>query len=134
MKDDRDALIEKISASDGVVLATPNSSFQVSRLMQTFLDRLGFVFRRPRFFGKAFTSIVVQGVYRGPGIVEYLGFVGKSLGFNTVKGSCVATLEPMTAKLRRNAEQAILQETARSHSAWSHASQADDLPGCPGRT
>ncbi len=30
-----------------------------------FLDRLGFVFHRPRFFGKAFTSIVAQGIYGG---------------------------------------------------------------------
>jgi multimeric flavodoxin WrbA len=31
LKDDRDALIGKIMASDGVVFASPNYSFQVSR-------------------------------------------------------------------------------------------------------
>ena len=54
-KDDRDVLIEKMTSSDGVVFATPNYSFQVSALMKMFLDRLGFVFHRPRFFGKRFT-------------------------------------------------------------------------------
>src|SRR5512141_619713 len=44
LKDDRDVLFEKISASDGVVFATPNYSFQVSGLMKLFLDRCGFLF------------------------------------------------------------------------------------------
>ena len=48
-KDDRDVLIEKVIASDGVVFASPNYSFQVSGLMKVFLDRLGFTFHRPRF-------------------------------------------------------------------------------------
>jgi len=40
LKDDRDILIEKMMASDGVVFASPNYSFQVSALLKTFLDRL----------------------------------------------------------------------------------------------
>jgi multimeric flavodoxin WrbA len=101
LKDDRDLLIEKMMASDGVVFASPNYSFQVSALMKTFLDRLGFVLHRPRFFGKAFTSIVTQGIYGGGKIVDYLDFVGGGLGFDTVKGSCITTLEPMTEKGRQ---------------------------------
>jgi len=49
---------------------------------------------RPRYFGKAFTSIVTQGFGGGAKIVEYLDFVGGILGFNTVKGSCVTALDP----------------------------------------
>jgi FMN-dependent NADH-azoreductase len=63
------------SASDGIVLATPNYSFQVSGLMKVFLDRLGFAFHRPRFHGKAFTSIVTQGIFGGGKVVKYLDFV-----------------------------------------------------------
>lgn len=58
LHDDRDVLLDKMMHSDGVVFATPNYSFQVSALMKILLDRLGFVFRRPRFFGKTFTGIV----------------------------------------------------------------------------
>jgi multimeric flavodoxin WrbA len=65
LKDDRDVLIKKMMASDGVVFASPNYSFNVSATMKMFLDRLGFVFHRPRFFGKTFTSIVSQGIYGG---------------------------------------------------------------------
>ncbi len=107
LKDDRDLLIEKMMTSDGVVFASPNYSFQVSAIMKTFLDRLGFVFHRPRFHGKTFTSIVVQGFYGGGKIVKYLEFVGAGLGFNVVKGSCITALEPMAEKDRRRMDKAL---------------------------
>ena len=112
-KDDRDVLIEKMMSSDGVVFATPNYSFQVSALMKMFLDRLGFVFHRPRFFGKTFTSIVTQGFFGGEKIVKYLDFVASGLGFNTVKGCCVTVLDPMTEKEKRKTEKAIAGHSRR---------------------
>ena len=115
LKDDRDVLIEKMMASDGVVFASPNYSFQVSAIMKMFLDRLGFVFHRPRFFGKTFTSIVVQGIYGGSKIVKYLDFVGNGLGFNTVKGSCVTALEPMTEKEQQKIDRALARQSRRFH-------------------
>jgi hypothetical protein len=72
-----------------------------------FLDRLGFAFHRPRFFDKTFTSIVAQGIYGGKKIVSYLDFVGNGLGFNTVKGSCITTLEPMTEKQQHKIDRAL---------------------------
>jgi multimeric flavodoxin WrbA len=113
LKDDRDVLIEKIMVSDGVVFASPNYSFQVSAIMKMFLDRLGFVFHRPRFFGKTFTSIVAQGIYGGNKIVRYLDFVGNGLGFNTVKGSCVTALEPMTEKEKQKIDRALAKQGRR---------------------
>jgi hypothetical protein len=80
--------------------------------MKTFLDRLGFAFHRPRFFGKTYTSIVAQGIYGGAKIVDYLDFVGSGLGFDTVKGSCITTLEPMTEKQQKKTE-GILAKQAR---------------------
>ena len=113
LKDDRDALIEKVMASDGVVFASPNYSFQVSAIMKTFLDRLGFVFHRPRFFGKTFTSIVAQGIYGGGKIVSYLDFVGNGLGFNTVKGSCITAFDPMTEKQKQKIDRALAAHSRR---------------------
>ena len=113
LKDDRDVLIGKMMASDGVVFASPNYSFQVSATMKIFLDRLGFVFHRPRFLGKTFTSIVVQGIYRGRKIERYLDFVGNGLGFNTVKGTCVTVLEPMTAKEKQTIDRALAKQSRR---------------------
>jgi len=98
MKDDRDKLLEKIYGSNGIVFASPNYSFDVSGLMKVFIDRLGFAFHRPRFFGKAFTGIVAQGFYRGQKIIEYFNFIGRRLGFNVVEGYCFNSMEPMTSK------------------------------------
>jgi len=106
-KDDRDELINKMMDSDGIVWATPNYSFQVSAIMKTFLDRLGFVFHRPRFFGKTSTCIVAQGIYGGKNIVKYLNFVGRGMGFNVVKGCYITTREPITEKARKKNEEMI---------------------------
>jgi len=119
LKDDRDVLIEKMMTSDGVIFASPNYSFQVTAIMKTFLDRLGFVFHRPRFFGKVFTSIVVQGIYGGSNIVKYLDFVGMGLGFNVVKGSCVTALEPMSEKEQQKIDSILAAHSRRFHASLS---------------
>jgi multimeric flavodoxin WrbA len=113
LKDDRDVLIEKMMASDGVIFASPNYSFHVSGMMKVFLDKLGFVLHRPRFFGKTFTSIVAQGVYGGNKIVDYFNFVGRGLGFSTVKGSCITTLEPMTEKQQKKIDRTLADHAER---------------------
>ncbi len=115
LKDDRDVLIGKMMMSDGVVFAAPNYSFHISAFMKIFLDRLGFVFHRPRFFGKAFTGIVTQGIYRGGKIVKYLDFVGQGLGFNTVKGTCFTAFEPMTEKEKQKLDRALAKQSRRFH-------------------
>src|SRR5512136_998426 len=115
LKDDRDVLLEKLMASDGVVFASPNYSFQVSAIMKIFLDRLGYLFHRPRFFGKTFTSIVAQGIYGGNKIVSYLDFVGNALGFNTVKGSCLKAFQPMTVKEKQKIDTALAKQSKRFH-------------------
>jgi multimeric flavodoxin WrbA len=98
LKDDRDLLMDKIMASDGVVFASPNYNGQVSGMMKTFLDRFAFVCHRPRYFGKVCTSIVTYSFARGDQIVEYLDILAMTLGFNVVKGTCVNAVEPRTEK------------------------------------
>ncbi|MCX6560804.1 MAG: flavodoxin family protein [Candidatus Aminicenantes bacterium] len=115
LKDDRDALIEKINASDAVVFASPNYSFQVSAFMKIFLDRLGFLFHRPHFHGKTSTSIVVFGIYGARKIAKYLDFVGGGLGFHVVKGSCIRTLEPMTEKAIGKMNRTLAKQSRRFH-------------------
>jgi len=119
LKDDRDALIEKMTASDGVVFASPNYSFQVSAIMKIFLDRLGFVFHRPRFHGKTYTAIVVQGIYGGGKIAKYLDFVGFGLGFNVVNGSCIKTLEPMDDRALDKMQGTLAGQARRFHARLS---------------
>jgi len=107
LDDDRDILIHKIIASDGVVFVSPNYSFNVSGIMKVFLDRLAFIFHRPCCFGKTATGIVVQGIYGGSKIVAYFNFICNALGFNVVKGCTINSLEPMTEKGRRTIDRKI---------------------------
>lgn len=116
LKDDRDKLIEKIINSDGIILASPNYSFQISGFMKIFLDRLGFVFHRPCFFGKAYTNIVVQGIYGGNSITKYLNFIGDALGFNVVNGCCLTALEPMTEKEQKIYNKVIKKQSKAFYS------------------
>jgi multimeric flavodoxin WrbA len=115
LKDDRDILLEKLFHADGVVFASPNYSFNVSGQMKVFLDRLAFALHRPRGFGKPFTGIVVQGIYRGKEIVKYFDFIGKALGFNRVKGRCLNSLEPMTEKVRKANDKKIDKLSRKFH-------------------
>jgi multimeric flavodoxin WrbA len=126
LKDDRDLLMDKIEASDGVVFATPNYSWDMSGIMKTFLDRFGFVCHRPRYFGKAFTSIVTQGITRGDKIVEYFDWLGMSLGFNTVKGSCVTILDPRTEKEQHKIDEILAEQSKRFYARLSKP--ADPVP------
>lgn len=116
LNDDRDTLIEKIKNSDGVIFASPNYSFQVSALMKLLLDRLGYFFHRPLFFGKTYTNIVVQGIYGGKNIVKYLNFIGNGLGFNVVEGCCLKTLEPVTEKGQKKIDTLIAKQSKKFYS------------------
>ncbi len=126
LHDDRDVLIEKMTTSDGVVLASPVYSFQVSAHLKAFLDRLGFAIHRPRFHGKAYTSIVVEGRYGGRDVVKYLGLVGRALGFNVSPGSRIVCRknpdtahEPMSDEERRGMEEALARQSRRFHDLLS---------------
>jgi multimeric flavodoxin WrbA len=122
LKDDRDVLMDKIKASDGVVFATPNYCFQVSGILKTFIDRFGFMCHRPRYFGKTFTSIVTQGFGGGDKIVDYLDLVAGRLGFNTVKGVRLTALIPTPEKEQRRIDRALEEQSRRFYARLTRAS------------
>jgi multimeric flavodoxin WrbA len=113
LKDDRNPLFKKMAQADGVILASPNYSFQVSARMKNFLDRFSYLYHRPYFFGKTFTALVVQGFLGGKKIRKYLESMGKNFGFNVVKGACVKTLDPMTEKQEKKLEKEIGKAAGR---------------------
>ena len=45
--------------------------------------------------------------------MKYLDYVGNGLGFNTVKGSCVTALEPMTEKEQQKIDRALARLSKR---------------------
>jgi multimeric flavodoxin WrbA len=127
LRDDRDLLFEKMTASDGVVFASPVYSFHVSGQMKIFLDRLGFVFHRPRFHGKAFTSVAIQAFFGGDDVVKYLGLVGGGIGGDVVKGACITGVEPQGQRDRRKMNEALAALAARFHARLSSPAPAPSL-------
>lgn len=115
LKDDRDLLMAKIEASDGVIFASPNYSWQMSGIMKVFLDRFGFACHRLHCFGNVFTSIVTQGIGGGNKIVDYFDFLAQTLGFNTVMGTCVTMLFPMSEKDEQKVDKALTKISRRFH-------------------
>ena len=113
LKDERDVLLEKLDGSDGVIFATPSYSFQVTAPMKNLLDRLAFVHHRPRFMGKAFTSIVTYGIFGGASIVKYLETMGENFGFHVARGCSLMTLGPMTERQQRKISQEIEKASMR---------------------
>lgn len=113
IRDDLDALVAKMEASDGVVFASPNYAFHISARMKNLLDRLAFFIHRPHFFGKTFTAIVVQGVFGGNSIAKYLTAAGENMGFQVTKGCCVTMLEPPTQLQEKRMKSEIRKASAR---------------------
>lgn len=70
-KDDFASILAKMDEADAIVFATPIYSLDIPGLFKNFFDRLAFVYHRPRFFNKIFTSIITQGVYGGSRIDKY---------------------------------------------------------------
>jgi len=96
LRDDRDILLEKIEYSDDVIFASPSYAHHVSGRMKNFLDRLAFIYHRPKFFDKTFTVIITQGVPLEGKIQKYLEDAGANLGFQVTKGCCLWTMDPMS--------------------------------------
>lgn len=115
LTDDRDAVIAEMLAADGLVIASPNYSWQVPGLLKVFLDRLAFAMHRPRFHGKSATVIVVEGIGFGGRVRKYLQFAEGSLGFDVVKGSVSKTLEPMTESAQAKMDDTLAKQARRFH-------------------
>jgi multimeric flavodoxin WrbA len=86
-EDDSLEILDKMMSSDGIIYITPNYSLQVPGKLKMLLDRLAFVFHRPRLFNRVFMPIVVQGIFGGDKICSYMNEVFSYWGTITVKGT-----------------------------------------------
>ena len=127
LKDDRNILVTKMEHADGVIFATPNYVLQVSARMKNFLDRLAYCYHRPRFFGKAATAIVTQGVFGGGPIVKYLLNAGQCLGFHTSPGCSLTTLDPLTQHQEEALRRKIKKAAASFHRELLHPAPPPSL-------
>ena len=81
---------KKMQKADGVIFTSPNYVFNVSGLMKKFIDRLGYVCHRPRFFKNAMT-ITTSGVGGSRYALNSLSTPPKIWGFKVVHSFGVIT-------------------------------------------
>ncbi len=116
LKDDISILFNKMKEADGIIIASPNYSLQVSSITKIFFDRLAYVFHRPCFFHRAWIPIIVEGAYGGKSILKYLNSLGSFWGFDVCKGACFTL--PVNEVMKRKTEKinAELNKRARTFS------------------
>lgn len=102
-RDDFTGLFQKMMNADGIVMATPVYSLQVTALLKNLLDRMAFVMHRPCFFHKLYMPVVTQGVYGADGVIKYLDEAAKFFGFNTCPGLglTVALKDPLPEETQK---------------------------------
>jgi len=82
IKDDRDLIIDKMKAADGMILASPVYSHMVSALTKNLFDRFGYYAHRPEFFDKYSMSLVTCSGYGGDHATQYMDKMLSVFGFN----------------------------------------------------
>ena len=84
LKDDRDMIIEEISAADGIILASSVHVNNITALMKNFISRLGYEGHRPRFIDKYAMVMAVCGMFGAKEANEYMNGMFTQFGFNVV--------------------------------------------------
>ena len=86
LKDDVGMIRDKIEEADGVVFVSPVYALHVTYLMKRFIDRLAYIFHRPRYFGKYAVVISAAGNPRLglKDTLKYMETTAVSWGFRCV--------------------------------------------------
>ena len=108
LQDDRDTVIEKIIAADGVIFASPVYVNHVTGMMKNLFDRIGYFAHRPRFFDKYAMVMSVCGGFGTEPTNKYMSDILSSFGFNVVS-SLELQMSTMSEK-----EQAMNQKKANA--------------------
>lgn len=95
VRDDASKIERKMREADGVVFATPVYGFCVTGPMKTFIDRLSYVFHRPRFFDKKALLLTTAGVMGNEDVLKYLDTVARIWGFEVTGKAGTITAAPV---------------------------------------
>lgn len=97
--DDRYIIEKKIEESDGVIFASPVYSMHISYLMKIMIDRMAYIFHRPRYFGKYSLTMAVAGNIGLKETNRYLGEVATAWGFINI-GSLSYRMAPKNTPMK----------------------------------
>lgn len=94
-RDDAPAIEQKMHEADGVVFATPVYAFSVTGQMKIFIDRLSYIFHRPRFFSQKALLLTTAGVIGNEDVLKYLDTVARLWGFEVAGKAGLITAAPV---------------------------------------
>lgn len=84
LNDDRDMIIEKMMAADGIIFASPTYARMISALMKKFVERISYISHRPIFFGKYAMALVTCAGFGADLVSTYLNENFTQSGFSFV--------------------------------------------------
>ena len=102
-KDDAPLIEQKMHDAGGVIFATPVYGMNVSALMKLFIDRLSYIFHRPRFFDKKALLLTTTGAIGLKEVLDYLKLVAGVWGFE-VSHSVGLVTPPMPISMKKKQE------------------------------
>jgi multimeric flavodoxin WrbA len=121
--DDAPKIEQKMRDADGVVFATPVYGFCVTGQMKTFIDRLSYVFHRPRFFDKKALLLTSAGVMGNEDVLKYLDTVARIWGFEVAGEAGTITAAPVPQYRIDKNRKAIARAAREFATALRHRSR-----------
>ncbi|MBC7085487.1 MAG: flavodoxin family protein [Methanomethylovorans sp.] len=111
-KDDAYLIEQKMHDADGVIFATPVYGMGVSAQMKTFIDRLSYIFHRPRFFDKKALLLSTAGAGGLKDVLDHMQVVAGMWGFEVVQKVGIIAPPIPQSKRKKLAEEQKLRKAA----------------------
>jgi multimeric flavodoxin WrbA len=128
-RDDAPGIEQNMHDADGVIFASPVYGMNVSGLMKVFIDRLSYIFHRPRFFDKKALLLTTAGAVGTKDVLKYLGLMARIWGFEVAaRAGIVTPFEQLPPGLRRR----TIKSSRRQQEPFSRPFQGEGggLPDC----
>jgi len=118
LKDDRDKILEKMLASDGLILVSPAYFFNVTAMMKNFIDRFAYLTHRPALAGKPMMAITTSAGAGLKEVLKYFELVAAGWETNLVyKLGAWTPLYPLAPKETKKIEKNIDSAARKFHKA-----------------
>ena len=82
LKDDRDMVLAEMEKADGIIFASPVYVNHITGTMKNFIDRIGFLAHRPKYFDKQAMVMATCNSFGDDKVTDYLESIVNVFGLN----------------------------------------------------
>lgn len=111
IRDDVPAIMQTMREEDGIALASPVYSWQVSGLLKVLIDRLSYTLHRPQLYGKK-VLVLVTGMLGTNNVEDYLTSVAQFWGAEVVAKAELITPPTVPARQQTKNGQILTRAVA----------------------